>query len=394
MHILYVFGGCSPTKYREYVESKGLRVQQQSQKYNLLLAEGFAANGAKVSAISSRPINRAVDKSLFFRAERDEENGVTYHYVSFVNVPALRKVTVFLNTFFRVLFARLEKERVVVCDALNIAASLGTRFASRLRGIKALGIVTDVPCHRPNNQRVSRAERINLWLMKQFDGYLLLTEQMNDIVNLKKRPHIVLEGHADVAMQQVENRLSDKHEKRVCLYAGTLRRIYGIEALVRGFMEANIPNAELHIYGDGDFRSELEHIVTTCDSVKYMGVVPNSVIVEEELKATLLINPRPTGEEYTKYSFPSKNMEYMASGTPVLTTKLPGMPGDHLPHVFLIEDETSKGIREALTRILSQSSEKLHAFGTEAKRFVLENKNNCAQAKKVIAFMSDAQLSK
>ena len=58
--------------------------------------------------------------------------------------------------------------------------------------------------------------------------------------------------------------------------------------------------------------------------------------VAEELKATLLVNPRPTTEEFTIYSFPSKNMEYMASGTPLLTTKLPGMPEEYHQYVLAI----------------------------------------------------------
>lgn len=54
---------------------------------------------------------------------------------------------------------------------------------------------------------------------------------------------------------------------------------------------------------------------------KYFRVVPNQAVAEEELKATLLVNLRPSNEEFTKYSFPSKNMEYMVLGTPTLTTR-------------------------------------------------------------------------
>ena len=34
----------------------------------------------------------------------------------------------------------------------------------------------------------------------------------------------------------------------------------------------------------------------------------NDRVVEEQLRATLLVNPRPTAAAFTKYSFPSKNM--------------------------------------------------------------------------------------
>lgn len=384
MQIVYVYGGCSPKKYNEYVEKKGVRVQQQSQKYNQLLMEGLVANGAKVDAISSRPINRAVDSRIFFKSERDSEGGINYNYVWFLNHSLFRKLTVFVNVFFKTLFIKTEKESAVVCDALNIAASMGALFAAKLRGKKTVGIVTDVPCHRPNNTKVPTSEKINLWLMKQFDSYLLLTEQMNEIVNPKNRPYIVLEGHSDIAMKEVDNALENKSNKKVCFYAGTLRKIYGIESLVRGFIKADVENTELHIYGDGDFRKELEELATEYPSVKYMGVAPNSEIVKAELKATLLVNPRPTHEDYTKYSFPSKNMEYMASGTPILTTKLPGMPKEYNDFVYLIDEETADGVCKVLKEVLTLSSEELHRKGIEAKAFVMENKNNCVQAKKVL----------
>ena len=57
-----------------------------------------------------------------------------------------------------------------------------------------------------------------------------------------------------------------------------------------------------------------------------MGCVTNDEIVRLQCEATLLVNPRPSDKEFCKYSFPSKTIEYMASGTPVLMTKLPGVP--------------------------------------------------------------------
>ena len=102
------------------------------------------------------------------------------------------------------------------------------------------------------------------------------------------------------------------------------------------------------------------------------------------MEAALLVNPRPTNEEYTKYSFPSKNMEYMVSGTPVLTTDLPGMPRDYLPYVYLIEKEDVEGVAESFKYVLNISQCDRDSKGFEAKRYVIENKSNVKQAAKVI----------
>ncbi len=385
MRILYINNGTSPSKFKDYLKKYNNKLQQQGQKYNQLLMEGLAENGAAVTSLSTRPINRAITRKKYFKGEKEREKGIDYDYIPFFNMKLLRELSVFCGIFFKVLFAKgKRKDTVVVCDGLNVAASLGAIPAAALRGFKTVGIVTDVPGHLSYSRKVSLNQKINLFIMRRFKSYLLLTEQMNEVVNPKRRPYIVLEGHSDLAMEKVINSLEGKAEKKVCLYAGSLMRIYGIENLVRGFVQANVPDAELHIYGTGDYTEELKALAQECDNVKYMGTAPNSEIVEAELRATLLVNPRPVGEDYTKYSFPSKNIEYMASGTPTLTTKLPGMPADHLPHVYLIEDESADGIAAVLTELLSKSKEELFEKGKRAKEFILQEKNHIKQAEKLL----------
>ncbi len=388
MNILYIANTCSQEKYAQYVEKKGTRVAQQAQKYNLLLAEGLADNGAQVTVISSRPINRDLEKRFWMKSEYEQVCGVDFRYLPFVNYPVFRNIWILFGTFFGILFSKCKKkETAIICDALNISATMGALAGALLRGFPTVGIVTDVPGLLSCSQKESVTQKLNLAIMRSFKGYLLLTEQMSEVVNPKNRPYIVLEGHADRAMESVENTLAGKAEKKIVLYAGSLMEIYGISHLVEGFLAATIPDAELHIYGDGDYAEKLAKQAAENSTIKYHGVAPNGEIVKAELAATLLVNPRPSHEEYTKYSFPSKNMEYMASGTPVLTTHLPGMPEDHKPYVYFIEQEDAEGIKDALQKVLSQDTQTLHDFGMDAKQFILKEKNNVAQAAKVLAFV-------
>lgn len=390
MRFIYINRGASPSKYAEYLKEYNNRMQQQGQKYNQLLMEGLVANGAQVCSLSTRPINRFMTHQKFFKGEKEREKGIDYDYIPFFNLKLLREISVLCCVFLKVLFAKgNRKNQVIICDGLNIMASLAAILAAALRGFLTIGIVTDVPGHLSYIRKASVGQKLNLAVMRSFKGYLLLTEQMSEVVNPKNRPYIVLEGHADEAMTHMENTLAGKAEQKIVIYAGSLMEIYGIGDLVEGFLAANVPGAELHIYGDGDYAEKLEKKAAENSTVKYHGVAPNSEIVKAELAATLLVNPRPSHEEYTKYSFPSKNMEYMASGTPVLTTRLPGMPEDHKPYVYFIEQEDTEGIKDALQKVLSQDAQTLHNFGMEAKEFVLKEKNNVAQAAKVLAFVQD-----
>ena len=175
MKIIYVNRGASPSRFAHYMKTYNNQLQQQGQKYNQLLMEGLAAHGVEVTSLSTRPINRSITKQKFFKAEKETENGILYDYIPFFNMKLLRELSVVFGVFFKILFAKgKKKETVVVCDGLNVAASMGVIAASALRGFKTVGIVTDVPCHLSYSQKVSRNQRINLALMRRFKSYLLL----------------------------------------------------------------------------------------------------------------------------------------------------------------------------------------------------------------------------
>jgi len=148
----------------------------------------------------------------------------------------------------------------------------------------------------------------------------------------------------------------------------------------------------LHIYGSGEMEKEIEEFVKKDGRVFYFGVVPNHEIIDRQIKATILVNPRSSKEEFTLYSFPSKNLEYMVSGTPLITTQLPGIGEEYLNYVYVFEDESIDGISRKLKEILSKSDEDLERFGNRAREFVLKEKNNKIQAERFLKFLADNSL--
>ena len=386
MRILYGYSNCTDATYNRIVSERNVSVLTPDQKYHGLLIKGLAKNGAEVRCFSGLPINRTVTSRKLIREADEQEGNAYFHYITTLNLPILRQLMIFFGTFFGVLKAKKDKDTYAICDYLNIANAYGMTLACRMRKIPVVSIVTDLPDMEHSSWFL---KKINNNLFKKTDAFIILTEQMNERVNHKGKPYIVLEGHVDSEAPVPEEQTPYEVEsgKKIVMYAGSLKKIYGIETLVEGFIKADIPDSELRVYGDGDFREELQQLSEKYPNVKYMGIKCNHEIVAEEQKASLLVNPRPVAPEYTKYSFPSKNMEYMVSGTPMLTTKLPGMPPEYYPYVYLIEDESPDGIAEVLDRIFAESFEKRQAKAKEARAFVLEHKSNVLQAEKIIKFL-------
>lgn len=384
MEIIYVSCLTESEKFFTLFKDFNRLPGQQGQKYHRLTVEGITKNGHSVHTVTSLPVTSKNCSVKFLRGEKSVKDGVEYNYLPVVNFPVIKNVFVMISSFFKTLsLIKKHKNSSVICDVLNISVVTGARLAAKITKTKAIGIVTDIPGFLSGNKK-KLSVRINTKLMNSFDSYVFLTEEMKEVVNAKNKEYVVVEGLVDIEAKRMENCLENKYKSKVCMYAGRIEKIFGIKCLTEAFLEANIPGAELHIYGDGDYKDELIDICSKKDNVKYFGVKPNDEVVANQLKATLLINPRPTDEEFTKYSFPSKNMEYMVSGTPILTTKLPGMPKEYYPYVYLIEKEDVSSVAEKLKEVLSYSSTELHEMGVMSKEWVLANKNNVKQAQKLM----------
>ena len=362
-----------------------------SHKFNRLVVEGFAHIGHHVHALSSFHLAAT---GRFYMRNNEMENGVKYSYITSPNINALRYIWLILYSFIYVFFWGLSrrKEKALICDVLNISVCIGAVAACRLTGLRRVGIVTDIPgidIGRNDSKELVMGKRksfkvmMNNSFLHNFTHYVFLTEQMNAIVNKNNRPYIVMEGLVDSEFTIVSK--NKKQPKKVVLYAGGLMERYGLKMLVEGFIKANVENSELWIYGSGPFVKQLEQYNIDYPSIIYKGVKPNEEVIAAELMATLLVNPRPTHEEFTKYSFPSKNMEYMVSGTPLLTTPLPGMPKEYYPYVYLFDKgETIDGYADVIKRILTLSSNELQEKGEAAQKWVLEEKNNKHQTARIV----------
>jgi glycosyltransferase involved in cell wall biosynthesis len=391
MNILYVSTLCSDRLIKELFDA-GYKPIQAIQKFNKLLVNGLAENGCDLYALTEIP--KTVGPR-FLKRKRETENGIAFTYCRKIDIKLFYNLYMFLSGFFLTLRWGLKHrdQSVAIMDVLQTEFCSGALYACKLLRIKTVAVVTDLP-GLPGMLAGTRRTFIHHFVEKainryanSFDAYILLTEQMNEVVNLKGRPYMIMEGLVDVNMTDAGATVNGDGRK-IVIYAGGLYEEYGIKYLIDGFKMLDDKDVELHLFGHGPMVNEIEEEIKRDGRIRFLGIVHNSKVVEAELQATLLVNPRPTVEDFTKYSFPSKNMEYMVSGTPVLTTNLPGMPKEYHDYVYLLEDESAQGVSQVLKKLLVDTpASELKDKGLSAKQFVLKNKNNIFQSKRVIDFI-------
>lgn len=391
MKVLYISSLVSDALFDDYINNHKT-TGYTGQKYHGLFVKGFSANLSDddITVLSQPPI-----KSASFRL-KENSCGVKYRYIPIVPVPIIKQLISMLYAFFYTLYWCLRyifERKVVVCSLMRIYQFPPVYLASCIFGCKKITVACDIPWMttvQVNQGKLSLKTKFAIWISKKlctlFDGYVLLTGTMNDIINPNNKPSIVIEGFCDSMMNNVTNAITEKFSKDVVIYAGGLNAKYGIKELVEAVKMLNNDNIELWLYGTGNMTKFLEQ--ETNKKIRFLGLRNNKEIVEAELHAMILINPRPTSDEYTHYSFPSKTLEYMASGTFTMTTALAGIPHEYFNYCGVIEQYDAQGICRALENALKLRREELHNKGLAGKEFVIKQKNNVTQVKKVVAFIN------
>lgn len=225
----------------------------------------------------------------------------------------------------------------------------------------------------------------------EYDGYIYLTDAMHSVI-APQRPYIVVEGIADVS-GVTRRRADEKSPTPAVMYAGMLHEKYGILNLADAFEELCREgiDCELWLFGDGTAADEIKKRAAVNKRIRYFGTLSRNEILEYEKKATLLVNPRDPREEFTKYSFPSKTTEYMLSGTPLLTTRLGGIPDEYLKYVFSAYDNSVPCLLEAMRAALSLSPDELIRMGAAAQDFIIREKDPQSQGKKIKNFLCEVK---
>ena len=252
---------------------------QQIQKFNRLIVEGIQKNNREIVCYSAVTVSKRLLDKTILRLNNDS----LYHYGLIVNIPGLKNIYNFLASFFSALG---RKEGDYLIDPLSFDNALGTILANRITGCKSVSIVTDLPEFMSTSSIFIKAVNRILALS---DGYVFLTAALNEHVNKKNKPWILMEGLMDSEL--AENRTT-KREKTI-IYAGTLNERNGVKNLIEAYLKAGNTEHELHFYGNGSFEQEIKQVCEENHMIFYHGSVPNQELMETMKHASLLINPEP-----------------------------------------------------------------------------------------------------
>lgn len=222
-------------------------------------------------------------------------------------------------------------------------------------------------------------------LIAQVDSFMLLTKYMADKLHVGNRPFIVVEGITDIKNLPPEKK---EHGKKVA-YAGKLVEAFGAKRLVEAFELIDDPEASLHICGGGELKPYVEEMCQKDSRIHYYGVVPAEKANEILQNADVLVNPRQNDDEYTKYSFPSKNIEYLMTGNAVVAYMLDGIPEIYRTFFNVPETNETVALAKAIETALNETPESQNSRRTAVYEYIGKSRNAVYVASKIVCLLEE-----
>lgn len=398
MKVLFL-GGVYPKNEIDNIRNlsrKGLDIASDSLQWSLI---SLLRKKVNVEVISVLPVKSYPTgfKKFFIAGSLFESNYKTKNQlIGFINLPIIKHFSIFFS-----LLNYLTKYLFVTNRTLILAYGLSTPKLLSLVILKLLNskthicvYVPDLPAYMSSNKgllyRFGKLfdQIIMNWTLKYVDKFILISDNMRKELSINV-PSLIIEGIYSGCFEQMD--LHRDKCKKTIMYAGGIEKRYGLVNLIQAFAKINDSEFELWICGTGEDEYEIENMSLNDHRIKYFGFMPHHLVLEMQLKSTVLVNPRTPEWSFTKFSFPSKTIEYLASGTPVVMYMSQGIPEEYRSYCLVPEDNSVCKLAKILEDTCNLSKSELEIFGKNARNFILEKKSIEVQSSQILNFLFENQ---
>jgi len=311
--------------------------------------------------------------------------------------PSWAKIPLDLLLFLRVL-ARLGRERYDCIHTHEEASLLG----ALLRRLFRLPHVYDMHSSLPqqfenfaftNSRAIIRVwTAMESWAVKASDLVVCICPSLADVVKAidRERPvltienPILFEGHVvpEATVAALRRRFA-LEGRRVVLYTGTFEAYQGVDLLVRSVPRVleTAPGVRFLLVG-GDDRQiapmrELARELGVLDAVVFTGQRPLGEMPVYFEVADILVSPRITGT-----NTPLKIYSYLASGRPIVATRILAHTQVLTGEVAVLAEPTAEGLADGIRRLLASDGPGA-ALAKQARAFAETRFSHAAYREKV-----------
>jgi glycosyltransferase involved in cell wall biosynthesis len=364
---------------------------------NLLGSLQSAGMTAEI-VLSQRPLRVwPRDRHFSCRARQDHlTDGTPLRLLGFANFPILRRLTVGVSVMlwlWRWGRSGGDGPRIVLCYNLTDPQASWILRGAQLARATAIAMVCDVNVPGqtlPDSRRYQSDWHAMRRALPRFDGLLAISPAIAaDLA--PEVPALVVEGGLS---QELFDRLSgipeggDSRDGAFeIVAAGSLLHQKGFHEIVRAFGQLDGRQYRLHIAGWGPLAGEMREAARRDSRITFHGMLDMDGMLRLYASASVVVNMLLTKAIDTRYFYPSKTWELLASGVPLITTLSGPHEHDWADFIFPVQDETASGLAEVFRRAEATPWEQRAAMGRKARSWIASHGLWPDQGARIAAFM-------
>lgn len=358
------------------------------------LLAGLQAGGTTPSLVlSCRPVPAFPRSSrLAVKSARGRLGcGIPVRLIPFVNFSPVKQLVIGLAVFCSLLWwgwkNRAAHARIVYSYNLTVPPGLFTLLAAKCIGALAVASVNDI-CEPGESVPRTWTWRLDYLLHKlllpRFDALVVVSDRIIEDFAPQVRYRLVEGGITpEMAAGPSCSTGPAKPGRFTIVFAGRMEELNGVEIMLRAISQLDGEHYRFVFAGDGP-RSEAVRRAANEDSrIEHLGILKVRDLLSIYKQADVLISMRLTKAMRTTYFFPSKLMEMLASGTPVISTCTGHVEAEFGEFLFPLRDESPEGLAEAIRNAEAIGPETRRRMGKRARAFMLANKTWHIQTGKI-----------
>lgn len=346
--------------FKDYLSNWKVSPNLSNQNFHNKLIRALAITH-DVDVISVRSINKHY-KGQILNAKIVREGNIFWKYP----LVTRSRVDKYLHLYKRIKDITMQDSSLVFVDVLNLSLLKSAIKYAKKYGMKIIGVCTDSPQNISFVREGYKKKLIELG--KTLDGYIVLTNKINDLYNVNNKPYVCIDGinetHSNFGPKEIEG--------DYIYFGGSLMKEYGVLNLIDAFKKLERNDLKLVICGHHLEKERLHEAMDGFDNIVYLGPVSYERNLALEKHAILAVNPRPKNYKIDNYSIPSKTLEYLSVGCLTVTVDNALLREHYDPCIIWADSGEVDDILAAMKRALELNR-------TEREMYAILGKNKVMQ---------------
>lgn len=386
MNILVFSNAMKEQDFALYQDQAKIKPNPSNQNFYYKLIKALAINN-NVSVVSHRPLVKGMFRKNYLESDTVSDGKIKFYYTNNRCSKAfklLQEKATIVKTAKQAIDDFMSEDFIIITDTLRLNLLKAAKKIAKLYDVKIIGMLTDNPFNLSSGSAF-----VKKYLVEQasnLDGYLSLTNGLVEVYN-SSAPSYVFEGLVSEESEGKKDPIFNYF-----YFGGSLYERYGVKTLVDAFHKSNV-KYKLVLAGSGPLAEYIEQMAEDDYRILYLSQLSKEKNIAYMRNSIANINPRPLDPKMDNESVPSKLLEYLSIGTPVISTKFPKLFSTFKDDVTWIEGNSVEDMKFALEHYEVPNQEEYLKKAATARRKVFEFYGLNVQAESIDYFLAEINSS-